>query len=353
MERPNTRGKKNEVPASLDLAPTPPTMSSSSGDDIPLVAVSNGLGSHSHQNGAANARNTNSKRRMADSSDLSEDDRPLVSFEICSLYYRVTYIPTTQAKRVKPATAAPRKMANNSEETSDDDDDAPLAIMTTNVSMPGAHAAAVGARSNKMPRRSAAKSYKEESDDGGMLPLMSSKASQDEEEQPSDSSDDEPLIKQSPKRTPATNGKAKTAMKKRKKSEDSSGADNTDTEMDNRKVKKAKPPPRKRVKKEVKSEDEMDIDGEDGKGKKPSPTKKEAKPKAAKVKKEEKEEEVFKWWEQETPADIEGDGSKKWDSLQHAGVLFPPAYVPAPGSVKIKYDGESLLYARIILSSGV
>jgi DNA topoisomerase I len=315
-------------------------MSSSSDDDTPLVAISNGVGSHNHQNGTANARNVNGKRPKASSSDLSEDDRPLVSSSTCPSNYLADYVPTTQAKRVKPATAAPRKKANNSEETSDDEDDAPLAVMTTKVSMPGAHAAAVGARLNKSPRRSAAKSYKEESDDDGMLPPFSSMASQDDEEQTSDSSDDEPLVKQTPKRTPATNGKAKNTMKKRKKSEDTSEADSTDTEIDNKKAKKAKPSPRKRVKKEVKSEDEMDIDEDDGKNKKASRVKKESKPKPAKVKKEEKEEEVFKWWEQEVPDDIEGDGSKKWDSLQHAGVLFPPAYVPAPATVKIMYDGE-------------
>jgi len=61
-------------------APTPPTMSSSSDDDTPLIAVSNGVGSHSHRNGTANAYNVNGKRPKASSSDLSEDDRPLVSF---------------------------------------------------------------------------------------------------------------------------------------------------------------------------------------------------------------------------------------------------------------------------------
>lgn len=171
-----------------------------------------------------------------------------------------------------------------------------------------------------------------------MPPPRSSKASQDEDEDDaSDSSDDEPLVKQAPKRMPAANGKSKPAAKKRKKSE--SDADDSDTETD-KPAKKAKPPPKKRIKKEVKSEDEMDLDDEDVKGKKTSRAKKEPKPKAAKVKKEEQEEEVFKWWEQEAPEDVEGDGSKKWDSLQHAGVLFPPAYVPAPANVKILYDGE-------------
>lgn len=34
-----------------------------------------------------------------------------------------------------------------------------------------------------------------------------------------------------------------------------------------------------------------------------------------------------------------GDGTTKWTTLEHAGVLFPPPYEPLPKSVKMKYDG--------------
>ena len=50
---------------------------------------------------------------------------------------------------------------------------------------------------------------------------------------------------------------------------------------------------------------------------------------------EEAEEEEYKWWEDPT----KGDGSKKWDTLQHNGVVFPPPYVPLPKHVKMKYNG--------------
>jgi DNA topoisomerase-1 len=212
--------------------------------------------------------------------------------------------------------------------------------MTTKVPLPGAYAAAVGARSTKPSRRASTKSYKEESDDEFDVPPSTNMASQDEQagESASDSSDDEPLVKKTatPKRASngtngkATNGKAKST-KKRKKSENAS-EDDEDTEME-KPAKKAKQPPKKRVKKEVKQEM-----SDDEPLSKTSPKKKDAKPK--KPKKEEPEEEVFKWWEQETPDDIEGDGSKKWDSLQHAGVLFPPPYIPLPSSVKMMYDGQ-------------
>ncbi|TXT11142.1 hypothetical protein VHUM_01893 [Vanrija humicola] len=45
----------------------------------------------------------------------------------------------------------------------------------------------------------------------------------------------------------------------------------------------------------------------------------------------------YKWWEQG-----DGDGSVKWTTLQHNGVLFPPPYVPLPKSVRMKYDGVPL-----------
>lgn len=47
------------------------------------------------------------------------------------------------------------------------------------------------------------------------------------------------------------------------------------------------------------------------------------------------EEEEYRWWEDPT----KGDGSKKWTTLEHNGVVFPPAYEVLPKNVKMKYDG--------------
>lgn len=47
------------------------------------------------------------------------------------------------------------------------------------------------------------------------------------------------------------------------------------------------------------------------------------------------EEDEFRWWED--PG--KGDGTKKWSTLEHNGVVFPPEYQPLPKNVKIKYDG--------------
>lgn len=64
--------------------------------------------------------------------------------------------------------------------------------------------------------------------------------------------------------------------------------------------------------------------------------KKEKKPKNEKT-----EEEVYKWWEDmQSEKDELADGSIKWTTLQHNGVLFPPEYVPH--NVKMKYNGKPI-----------
>lgn len=49
------------------------------------------------------------------------------------------------------------------------------------------------------------------------------------------------------------------------------------------------------------------------------------------------EDEKFRWWEAETTTEL-GYGTKKWDTLEHNGVLFPPPYEPLPSHVKLYYD---------------
>lgn len=48
-----------------------------------------------------------------------------------------------------------------------------------------------------------------------------------------------------------------------------------------------------------------------------------------------KEAEMYKWWEEN-----KDDDSKKWTTLEHNGVLFPPDYEPLPSHVKMKYNGR-------------
>ncbi|EEB05534.2 DNA topoisomerase I [Schizosaccharomyces japonicus yFS275] len=44
----------------------------------------------------------------------------------------------------------------------------------------------------------------------------------------------------------------------------------------------------------------------------------------------------FKWWETDLP-----DG-KKWNTLEHNGVMFPPEYEPLPSHVKMLYNGKPI-----------
>ncbi|KAJ5245892.1 DNA topoisomerase 1 [Penicillium chermesinum] len=47
------------------------------------------------------------------------------------------------------------------------------------------------------------------------------------------------------------------------------------------------------------------------------------------------EDDEYHWWEDPT----KGDGTKKWTTLEHNGVVFPPPYEPLPENVKMKYNG--------------
>ncbi|KAL9025414.1 MAG: hypothetical protein Q9196_005760 [Gyalolechia fulgens] len=79
----------------------------------------------------------------------------------------------------------------------------------------------------------------------------------------------------------------------------------------------------------------------------PSAVKKESKGKS--VKKEETEqdheaedeEEEYRWWEDPS----KGDGTTKWTTLEHAGVVFPQPYEPLPKDVKMLYDGRPVSLA--------
>ena len=55
----------------------------------------------------------------------------------------------------------------------------------------------------------------------------------------------------------------------------------------------------------------------------------------------EAEEEEYRWWEDPT----KGDGTKKWTTLEHAGVVFPPEYQPLPKKVQMLYDGNPVRMA--------
>lgn len=53
------------------------------------------------------------------------------------------------------------------------------------------------------------------------------------------------------------------------------------------------------------------------------------------------EEEEYRWWEDPS----KHDGTIKWNTLEHSGVIFPPPYEPLPQNVKMKYDGIPITLA--------
>lgn len=74
-----------------------------------------------------------------------------------------------------------------------------------------------------------------------------------------------------------------------------------------------------------------------------------AKGKKKKENKEDEQEEIFRWWD----AEGNGDGTVKWQTLEHNGVIFPPPYEPLPSHVKMKYNGinHNFFFANAVLSS--
>lgn len=68
-------------------------------------------------------------------------------------------------------------------------------------------------------------------------------------------------------------------------------------------------------------------------------TKRAVKAKTAEDEDAEDDEEEYRWWE----APDHGDGTIKWTTLEHNGVVFPPPYEPLPKSVKMKYDGTPVI----------
>ena len=150
------------------------------------------------------------------------------------------------------------------------------------------------------------------------------------------------IQKAAAKEAPAARKAAKSGEAKRKAVKKES-----DSEDDDKPLSKAKKPAPKKANgtKKVKKE-ESDDDDAPLKKKAPAVKKAKAAPAAAKgkgkaaAKEEDQEEgeegeEEYRWWEDPT----KGDGTTKWTTLEHNGVVFPPEYEPLPPNVKMMYDG--------------
>lgn len=141
-----------------------------------------------------------------------------------------------------------------------------------------------------------------------------------------ESDDDEPIVKKQ-QRKQQTNGTPASSSKAKKQT---NGLKKADSDND-------VPTPRKGSTKK-KAVPLPAISGS---------TKKGAKGKAAKNveteqdKEAEEQEEEYHWWKDPT----KGDGTVKWSTLEHNGVVFPPPYEPLPKNVKLRYDGTPVSMA--------
>ncbi|KAG7449492.1 uncharacterized protein BT62DRAFT_928217 [Guyanagaster necrorhizus] len=149
-----------------------------------------------------------------------------------------------------------------------------------------------------------------------------------------DDDDDDEAVSDSGDSTPPT--KKKRAVPRKRKAKEQS-----EPEPESEDDAPVKKPSIQRATKKVKKEDGGGATSEvDASKPKKRGTKKEKEGKEkgkGKNKKEEEEEEVFRWWEVGG-----GDGSVKWKTLEHNGVIFPPPYEPLPLDVKMKYDGKEV-----------
>lgn len=241
------------------------------------------------------------RKKAAVFSSSSDDDTPLKSSPAKQTKsaavpmpgaVKATAVHAPNGKRAATTSKGRKALPSDSEDDSDDDVLVAEKRVTTN--------------GKGRPAKKRVK--KEESDDdfgieseddkpvAAKKTLAKGKRKLKEESDADDEEDDKPL-----KQTPA-----KRATAKKVKKEEASASE--------------APQPKKRAGRAKKEED-----GEDEK-------------KAKKKKKEEEEEEeVYKWWEQQQ---ANGDGSEKWQTLEHNGVYFPPPYEPLPPNIKMKYNGK-------------
>ncbi|GLB37452.1 putative topoisomerase I [Lyophyllum shimeji] len=221
----------------------------------------------------------------------SDEDTPLASSPVKRV--PAAAVPATGAAEVTTRSGLPsnaKRSAVVKAEAPDSNDDAPISRkMNGRVKKPP-----------KKKLKEESDDFNASSDDGNLSAPKKTAAHRKRKVKAEDDADDEKQLDEKPA--------AKPRAKRVKKEEDASGSD----------LPKAK----KRATKAT--ADEVNGSPVKGKGKKDE--------------KEEDEEDIYKWWE----AEANGDGTVKWQTLEHNGVLFPPPYEPLPKHVKMKYNGKEV-----------
>ncbi|KAK7057153.1 DNA topoisomerase I [Favolaschia claudopus] len=311
-----------------------------SDDDKPLGKPSGGLNGHHHPNGNGNGHVS----AQHASSSLSEDeDMPLATADSSAVP------PTRTLKRKKPIYA---------ESSSDSEDDTPLAsspaklATSAAIPMPGAvEATTVPASSTNGKRKAKIKEEPRDddyADDDAPKRKRASAASGSKKPAKKKVKQETPAASGSDDDIPIVTKKPSVSRKRKVKVESDADSDSDDDKPIAKKAAPKKAAPKKAAPKKPRAskvKDEAESGDELPKAKKTSAKKKKedaevngSPVKKGRKKKEEEEEEVFRWWD----ADANGDGSVKWETLEHNGVIFPPPYEPLPPHVKMKYNGKPL-----------
>ncbi|CAD5208375.1 unnamed protein product [Bursaphelenchus xylophilus] len=142
----------------------------------------------------------------------------------------------------------------------------------------------------------------------------------------------------SPKSESPEPKKKSSKRKKKKDSDDESDYQGSDDDDDFKPVKKSKAKKDKKESKSKKSSKKVEVvEAHTQKKRKAKEEPSSANSSPKKKKKTEEEEEVWRWWEEEKKPD-----GVKWNSLEHKGPLFAPAYDPLPSHVKFRYNGKEI-----------
>ncbi|KAF3905540.1 hypothetical protein AA313_de0203804 [Arthrobotrys entomopaga] len=284
---------------------------SSSEDDLPL---------------ARRPRKSNGRAVLPEKIDPAVDRQmEEESMEIDGAHAPGIAIDPAKVSKVINGTSSKRKAAAKPAiKDESDSEDEPLSKRRRTVNGISKKPFSDGSDSDDIPlssRRKSTKSMKEESesefeDDDIPLQKLSKEKKNIEKAAAKQASKEKstPKGKAAEKATPKT----KSATKRKPKQESASEASDSDVPI----AKQRKTAPAKKTKAakgKAKVKDEEEASSPEG---------------------DEEADEEYKWWEAE-----QNDGGQKWETLQHAGVMFPPPYETLPKNVKMKYDGVPLFLA--------
>lgn len=200
-----------------------------------------------------------------------------------------------------------RKTSKAAEQDDDDSDDVPLSRKVSSIKKP--------------PKISAAQIGESSDDDD--VPLKTKLAEKKKQ------------IEKDAEKT-AKSIRADEAKKRRKSKQIGSESDDDQPLAKKKKAMNgvSATPVKEKAKAKAKAREETPAKKAKGKAKAQEPTEEDLEVEA--------EEEEYRWWEDPT----KGDGTKKWNTLEHNGVIFPPEYELLPKHAKLVYDGKPVSLHR-------